>query len=241
MSESAAQPHDAADSHDNPILHFLHELHAPLSGIEFGEGLAHLGSTHAEAGPFSLLGLPLGGINMGLGINEVSHGEGSQGSLDILAGGLQMTSSFAALTGAAAAPPLAIAAAVAGMGAYGNKDAQAEGWYGKDREGHNNTFLGSIRDTAADGQSVGVDFGRSILGNNVVGDVAGGMLGNTLGGLGGIGQALWNSTAAVGTGIGRMASNQVDFAREHPILGGLAVPGAAAVGSIYDFAQAATR
>lgn len=226
MSESstAAGPHNAADSHDNPFLHYMHEAHGLLSNVELLEGFAHLGHEAAPGG-FGLLGIPLGGLSMGLGIDEVSKGEGSQGSLDILSGGLSMTSGFAGLAGLAAAPPLAIAAGIAGLAAYGNKDAQTDGWYGNDRDGHRNTFLGSIRDRASDGHGVGVDAGRSLLGNNIVGDVAGGMLGSTLGALGGIGQTVVNSTTAFGTGVGRLASNEVDFVREHPILGSVLAPG----------------
>ncbi|MCE9576814.1 MAG: hypothetical protein K8W52_26950 [Deltaproteobacteria bacterium] len=238
MSESSAtaEPHD-----DNPILHFAHEAHGALAGFESLEGLAHLfGGHHAAAGGvpapmvpvpsalglgLGMLGLPLGGFSMARGIDEVSKGDGSQGTLDIASGALGMTSGVSSIMAVSAAPEIAAAAGLAGLAAYGNKDAQAAGWYGNDRDGDKNTFLGSIRDKTADGQSMGLDVGHTLLGNSFVGDVAGGVLGNSLGALGGVNQTFMNTNAAIGTGAVKLAGDQVDFVREHPILGSALAPG----------------
>jgi hypothetical protein len=212
--------HEAAEHHD-PAVSTLEGMHTGMSTFETLEGVYHMvrgahAATHA-GGPglgglgLGILGIPLGGISMAMGIDEVSKGEGSQGSLDILSGGLGMTSSVASIMGLASAGPLGLAAGIAGLAAYGNNDARAEGYYGKDREGENNTFLGSVRDKASDGWGVGMDAGHGLLGDNIAGDLAGGVMGGLLGGFGGIGQGVMNFGSAFGVGAGKAASNGVDL------------------------------
>lgn len=243
MSESstAAEPHNAP-----PGGHLAHEAHGALAAFESLEGLSHLfGGGHAAPGPFSLLGLPLGGLTMARGIDEVRHGEWSQGGLDIGAGGLGMASDVVSMMtlieAIPAAPMLGTMAGLAGLASYGNEDAQANGWYGKDRDGNPNTLLGGIRDKAADGQALGADVGHTLLGNNFVGDVAGGMLGNTLGALGGVNQSMTNTTTAIGAGALKVGGNEVDFVREHPLLGSILAPGVSSAVSAYDNLSAMTR
>lgn len=220
MSEQAHASGPAHPPHHDPAVGVLEGMHTGLSGIELGEGLLHLMlGAHGVAGAapsvgklgLGILGIPLGGLSMGIGIDEISKGEGSQGSLDVLSGGLGMASGVASIMGLASAGPIGLAAGMAGLAAYGNKDAQADGWYGKDREGHNNTFLGSVRDTAKDGWGVGMDAGHGLLGDNIAGDLAGGLMGGVLGGFGGIGKSVMNFGAAFGVGAGKAASDGFDL------------------------------
>jgi hypothetical protein len=147
-----------------------------------------------------VLGAGLGGLQLGTGIGEIVNGDTSQGVLDVASGGLGAASGVMAAAGMAC-PPLAVAAAAAGLGAYGNKYAEDNGWYGThtDENGNevNSSFLGSIGETA----SAGMDLGRDIAGDNIAGD----LLGGAIGGIGGAGQTIMNTGAAIGGGVVRGA------------------------------------
>lgn len=206
----------------SPVMNVLHGLHGLHSGIEGTEGILHaIKGVHAGAQgsglqvAMGILGIPLGGLSMGVGIDEMSKGKHSQGLLDIVSGGLGMASGVAGIaagagmtTGiAAAATPLAIAAGLAGLGAYGNEDAQNWGLYGEDNRGGHATFLDSIGQKATGGWGVGMDAGHGLLGDNIAGDIAGGVMGGVLGGFGGLGQTILNSGAAVGMGARKLVVN----------------------------------
>lgn len=217
----------------NPAMDVVHGVHGGHSMLEFlhgglevaGHGIHAL---HAGAGAtamgasglgLGMLGLPLGGISVAEGINNFQHGNHSQGVWDVVSGGLGMASGVASIAAGgaalggggtagmaalcAAAPPLAIAAGLAGLGSYGNAYAQDHGWYGHNDDGTNSTFLGGIGNTASQGYDLGSQAGTGLLGDNWAGRGLGVGLGAVTGGLGGVGQTLLNSGAAIGGGVAR--------------------------------------
>lgn len=195
------------------VFDSLFSIAEGAGGIHALEHLAH--GTQAAgvleaATPFMAgFGGVLGGFNMGKGIGElwnagqagdITGEEGSQGALDLVSGGLGVGSAAAYLATGAVCPPLAIAAGVAGLGAFGNEYAHEHGLYGQHMneetgEMENATFLNSITDTAG----AGWDAGHDLFGDNIAGDIAGGIAG----GVGAVGQTAWNGVAAVGGGIAR--------------------------------------
>lgn len=208
--------------HHNPGEAVLEGGHVFDSLFSIAEGaggmhaLEHLAHGTAAAGvlegatPFMAgFGGVLGGFNMGKGVAELANAydagdmageEGSQGALDLLSGGLGVGSTAAYLATGAVCPPLAIAAGVAGLGAFGNEYAHEHGLYGQHLneetgEMENATFLNSIGDTAG----AGWDLGHDLLGDGIAGDIAGGIAG----GVGAVGQTAWNGVAAVGGGLAR--------------------------------------
>ncbi len=93
-----------------------------------------------------------------------------------------------------ACPPLAVAAGLAGLGAYGNGYAQERGWYGSetgaDGQEQNSTYLGSIGNRYSNV--------RDAVDIPVLGQIAGGAAA--------AGQTVWNTGAAIGGGVARGAS-----------------------------------
>ena len=194
---------------------------AAAHGGHAAHGLAH---TLMGAGGIGLglLGMPLGGISIAEGITNLQHGNTSQGVLDITSGSLGMASGFtglvagsAAATGTtfgagslgaglvAAAPPLAIAAGLAGLGAYGNQYAQDHGWYGTNDDGTNATFLGGIGNVTSRAWEGGNRLGTNLLGDNWAGRGLGAVTGGIGAGLGAVGSTIGNSAMAIGGGIAR--------------------------------------
>jgi len=199
--------------------HVADSVFALTEGLGGMHALEHVAEGTAAAGlvegasPFMAgFGGVLGAFNMGKGVGEIgnaisdgnfSGSEGSQGVLDVASGGLGVASTAAYLATGAACPPLAVAAGLAGLGAFGNEYAEENGWYGQHRnaetgEMENATFLNSIGDSAG----AGWDFGHSVAGDGIAGDVLGGVAG----GLAGAGQTVWNAGAAIGGGVARAGS-----------------------------------
>jgi hypothetical protein len=120
------------------------------------------------------LGVLGGGLELYQGINEIAEGNGhtGQGVLDVAAGGLGVAAGGAALMGAAC-PPLAIAAAAAGMGALGNEKSKEWGWWGQHEENGkmvNRDSLDFVADTTHDaGVAAHKEFGDGIGGDIAAG------------------------------------------------------------------------
>ncbi|MFN0246646.1 MAG: hypothetical protein ACKV2T_07040 [Kofleriaceae bacterium] len=164
-----------------------------------------------------VLGLPLAGWTMAEGVHNIAEGRTSQGVLDLASGGLGALSSTAGIAAgmgmagsggilgglAMAAPPLAIAAGLAGLGAYGNQYAEDHGWYGENDDGTNASFLGGIGNRAGTGYDIGSSIGTGLLGDNMIGRGLGTGLGVIGGGIGGAVGTVMNAGAAIGGGIAR--------------------------------------
>jgi hypothetical protein len=204
--------------------HVFDSLFSIAEGAGGMHALEHMAEGTAAAGvlegasPFMAgFGGVLGGFNMGKGAAEmmnawdegdITNEQGSQGALDLVSGGLGVASSAAYLATGAICPPLAIAAGVAGLGAFGNEFAQEHGMYGQHQneetgEMENATFLNSITDTAG----AGWEGGHELFGDNIAGDIAGGIAG----GVGAVGQTAWNGLAAVGGGVARLGSGLISL------------------------------
>jgi hypothetical protein len=118
----------------------LEELAEGAGGAEAGLGAMEIaGRVMGGAGA-------VGGIIEGAeGINELIHGDYEHGTLDLAAGGLGTAAGVAAMMGAAC-PPLAIAAAAAGMIAAGDHYTEQAGWWGQGEDGKNRTAFGWVGD-----------------------------------------------------------------------------------------------
>lgn len=166
------------------------------------------GAANAAGGLLGGVGGILGGISIANGVNNFIEGDHSQGVWDVTSGALGVAAGAGGVasalgsTGALASlacPPVAVAAGVAGLGAFGNKFAEEHGWYGSETDAGgnevNSTFLGSVGNR--------YEQVRDAVDIPVLGQVAGG--------LAGAGQTVWNTGAAITGGIGRAGSAVLDF------------------------------
>jgi hypothetical protein len=197
------------DSSHDPIRGAVHTVHGLHTGVDIAEQFMHHARPasavhHAAAGTgafgssMGALGMVLGGFGLAEGVCKMANGEGSQGMLDATSGGLGFLSGAETLAGVAS-PAFAIPAAIAALAAYGNPTAEANGWYGTqtDEAGRevNQSFLGSMGDTAAQGW----ELGHLLYGDNAIGDITGG----TLGAVGGFGRGVINTGKALGGAMSR--------------------------------------
>jgi hypothetical protein len=144
-------------------------------------------------GVSTYVGTPLGAIMGGIGlINGLAgldgDGDKSQAALDTASSGGAVAATMVEAAGLSC-PPLAAAAAIAGLMASGNATAEKEGWYGSetDAEGreHNFSFGDSVADT--------YDDVNDAIDVPVIGELAGGAAA--------AGQALANGAVAAGAGV----------------------------------------
>ena len=217
------QAHEEKPEQASPmerIAPVFEPTHAGHSAYEIGEGAvgalgaeSRLGGALEAAAPVvSTVAAPLailGGIKGGQELHQaykegnMTGSTGSQGALDVGAAGLGGASAALGMAGVAC-PPLAIAAGAAGLGAYGNEFAENHGWYGQHTDAatgqqQNATFLNSIGDAGQQGWNIG----HQALGNNIAGDVMGGIGAGVVGGV----QTVANTGAAIGGGVARIGSN----------------------------------
>jgi hypothetical protein len=139
------------------------------------------------------LGNITGPISMMQGAVNLANGNTSQGVLDLGAGAAGTTSALLGLAGIAC-PPLAIGAGIASLAAFGNEEAQSNGWYGTNPDNTNASFFGSIGNEGG----AAFDAGRRLYGNNLPERV----IGNAVGGI-----------AAAGAGAYRGGLNTVQAVR----------------------------
>lgn len=147
-----------------------------------------------------VLGSLTGPLSMAQGAVHLARGNTSQGALDLTAGAAGTTSALLGLAGVAC-PPLAIAAGVGSLAAFGNEEAQQRGWYGQNADASNASFFGSIGNEGG----AAFDAGRRLYGNSLPERV----IGNTVGGI-----------AAAGTGAYRGVANTAQAVRGAGVRGG---------------------